>query len=70
MIAAKDKGVHTSEDWDWLVSLCSGVCVKCGAQKIEKDHILPVYSGGSDALEDLQPLCAKCNSGKGPDAHD
>ena len=43
-------------------------CVMCGANgrgvKLEVDHIVPVASGGSDSLDNLQTLCFECNRGK------
>lgn len=44
-------------------------CCKCfGESKlvnVEKDHIIPLYQGGSNHITNLQPLCARCNSSKG-----
>lgn len=45
------------------------LCVLCGASgknaKLEVDHKMPVSSGGSNAMNNLQTLCFKCNRGKG-----
>lgn len=33
--------------------------------RMEVDHILPWSRGGTDALENLQPMCKACNRNKG-----
>jgi 5-methylcytosine-specific restriction endonuclease McrA len=70
LAAARALGTHTADEWQALVSRFAGRCVRCGAsdRAVEKDHIKPLYQGGSDAIDNLQPLCARCNCAKGPEA--
>jgi len=71
LAAARAIGTHTAEEWIALVNICGGKCVACdSAAKVVKDHIKPIYQGGSDSIDNLQPLCSSCNSSKGPDATD
>lgn len=71
MAAAKKQGTHTIGEWQRLLALCGPKCLKCGAQgPLDKDHIKPISAGGSDAIDNLQPLCPRCNSGKGLDETD
>lgn len=70
---AREKGSHTKAQWDEMKDFF-GHCVICGKAegevKICKDHIVPLYQGGSDAITNIQPLCTSCNCAKGPDNHD
>jgi 5-methylcytosine-specific restriction endonuclease McrA len=71
MKAARAKGTHTPREWAALVEVCGAKCLRCDAVgRLEKDHIIPVYAGGSDAIDNLQPLCPSCNCRKGPDQRD
>jgi hypothetical protein len=43
-----------------------GRCLRCrSTERLEIDHIVPVARGGSNADDNLQTLCWKCNNGKG-----
>lgn len=69
MAAARVKGTHSPLEWEQLKAEFNYRCVRCGADDfgVQKDHIVPVYQGGSDSIVNLQPLCASCNSSKGPE---
>ncbi len=71
MTSARAKGTHTKEEWHALREFCEFKCVACGADgHQDRDHIIPVYQGGSDSIDNIQPLCARCNAAKGPDRTD
>jgi len=40
------------------------LCIECGNQATEVDHIIPVKLGGSNIESNLQPLCKSCHSRK------
>lgn len=66
--AARKLATHTALEWHTLVEIFDGNCVRCGQSgPIVKDHIVPIYKGGSDGISNLQPLCRSCNSSKGPE---
>lgn len=69
--AARALATHTPEEWAALVEYCGGQCVRCGSDgPVQKDHIRPLYRGGSDGIENLQPLCRPCNCSKTGDETD
>lgn len=71
LAAARHIATHTSTEWERLKDLCGNACVRCGFDgPLVKDHIQPIYQGGSDGIANLQPLCRPCNSSKGPEAID
>jgi len=68
---ARRKARHSPEEWGVLVEICGRKCVRCGATgQVVRDHIVPIYQGGDDGIGNIQPLCASCNSSKGPDRTD
>jgi len=59
------QGSHTLEDWLWLCEKFDYRCLCCGKQvKLTEDHIQSLFCGGSDYIENIQPLCGPCNSRK------
>lgn len=62
---ARAQGTHTEAEWLAILEPCKGICPRCGKRrKLGKDHIKPISRGGSDAIENIQPLCRSCNSSK------
>lgn len=40
-------------------------CAYCGRPASHVDHVLPRAKGGTDAIDNLVPACARCNNAKG-----
>lgn len=56
---------HSRAEWEALCKQHGDRCVCCGEQKpLTVDHIVPLSKGGSDGIENIQPLCKPCNSQK------
>jgi len=61
-------GSHTNGEWELLKKQYGYTCPSCGIgepeTKLTEDHIIPLSKGGSDYIENIQPLCKMCNCKK------
>lgn len=62
-------GAHSIGEWETLKAQYNWTCPACSRAepeiKLTRDHIVAVAKGGSDNIENIQPLCVSCNSRKG-----
>lgn len=65
MAQARERGTHTDAEWRVLLDDHNHMCAYCGTSRaVAKDHIVPISRGGSNAIENIAPACASCNSRK------
>lgn len=59
-------GIFTSYQWEQLQSIYGNRCLWCGVSnvKLSPDHVVPLSRGGTNYIENIQPLCRSCNSKK------
>ena len=61
-------GIHTDLDWEKLKKQYNYMCLCCKKFEPEirlvRDHIIPLIRGGSNYIENIQPLCYLFNSKK------
>ena len=58
-------GDHSDSEWNSLIRIYDNHCVRCGSKcaksELTKDHIVPVTKGGTNNIDNIQPLCLSCN---------
>lgn len=65
-------GSFTPQEWVALCKKYKWRCLRCGkrTKKLTIDHVVPLSLGGSNTIDNLQPLCLKCNQSKGARVED
>lgn len=59
-------GSFTITQWRDLCARHDHACAICKARvPLTADHIIPFAQGGTNSIENIQPLCKSCNSRKG-----
>lgn len=65
---AGNGGRFTANEWVEIKEQFSYTRPDCGRRepeiKLVADHMIPLVMGGSSNINNIQPLCGKCNSGK------
>jgi len=63
--AASAGGHFTFAEWEQLLRHHAGHCAYCGStERIEADHRIPLFRGGSNEIGNILPACRHCNRRK------
>jgi len=58
-------GKYSTQEWEILKKKYNYTCLCCLKKepeiKLSVDHITPISKGGSNSIENIQPLCKPCN---------
>ena len=61
-------GTFTLREWEALCDYYDYTCLRCGRRKpdieLTVDHVIPLSVGGSNSIDNIQPLCRSCNASK------
>lgn len=56
-------GRYSKEQWLTLCGFFDGICPRCNkpTEEFTADHIKPLSRGGTNFINNVQPLCLTCN---------
>lgn len=59
-------GSFSDSEWKSLLELYGNRCLCCGRIDVPlcADHVVPIAKGGTNTIDNIQPLCRSCNSRK------
>ena len=59
------RGDFSIDDWQTILTRYGSKCLRCGALRdLQPDHVVPLSLGGPHSLDNIQPLCGRCNREK------
>lgn len=59
-------GKLSGKEWEYIKNLYGNICLRCGTnENLSIDHVIPISKGGTNTVDNVQPLCRRCNSSKG-----
>jgi 5-methylcytosine-specific restriction endonuclease McrA len=74
MREARAIATHKQSEWHRKVRASPKICRYCDTPlngfNMVKDHMIAVEVGGSDGIDNVQPICWECNMTKGKIPHD